>query len=111
MLVRINSISPSGSENEKGEENQYTVRVTKLDIDDLGSVIPLRDIELRVQPHDKSILETLKSSQYAAIFTEGYREEDGSFIILANGLTEENLNMEKEKTIRAVNETKRGLMR
>jgi hypothetical protein len=111
MLVKINGISPGGSDEPKGEENHYTVRVTLLDIDDLGSVIPLRDLELQVRPHDESILETLKSSHYAAIFTEGYSEEDGSIIILANGLTEDNLNKEKEKTIKSVNESKHRLSR
>jgi hypothetical protein len=111
MLARINSIIINDSKSkgqEGGEESQYIVRVTKLDIDDLGSVIPLREIELRLPLHDESIVKTLMSSHYAAIFTEGYNEEDGSTIILANGFTEEELNREKEKTIKKVNETRRG---
>jgi hypothetical protein len=50
----------------------------------------------------------LKNCHYAAIFTEGYNEEDGSTIILARGFTDEELNKEKEKTIRKVNETSRS---
>lgn len=106
MLARVNSISMERNEEHEGEENQYIVRVTKLDIDDLGSVIPLREIELRLPLHDESIAKTLRSSHFAAIFTEGYNEEDGSTIILASGFTEEELNKQKEKTIEKANETR-----
>ena len=107
MLVKVNSIIRRNEEQEVKEESPYIVRVTKLDIDDLGSVIPLREIELRPPVHDESIIETLKNCQYAAIFTEGYNEEDGSTIILARGFTDEELNKEKEKTIKKVNEKRR----
>lgn len=108
MLVKVNSIIIRRNEgHEVKEESQYIVRVTKLDIDDLGSVIPLREIELRPPVHDESIIETLKNCHYAAIFTEGYNEEDGSTIILARGFTDEELNKEKEKTIKKVNEKRR----
>ncbi|AIF85255.1 hypothetical protein NTE_03226 [Candidatus Nitrososphaera evergladensis SR1] len=108
MLVKVNSIIRRNEGQEEGkEENQYIVRVTKLDIDDLGSVIPLREIELWLPLYDESIVKTLMNSHYAAIFTEGYNEEDGSTIILARGFTEEELNKEKEKTIKKVNEKRR----
>jgi hypothetical protein len=108
MLVKVNSIIIRRNEGQEGkEESQYIVRVTKLDIDDLGSVIPLREIELRPPVHDESIIETLKNCHYAAIFTEGHNEEDGSTIILARGFTDEELNKEKEKTIKKVNEKRR----
>jgi hypothetical protein len=55
-----------------------------LDIDDYGSVIPLKDLELNI-PADESVIQTLKSSSYAAIFTEGNIEDNGSTIILASG--------------------------
>lgn len=112
MLVKVNSIIIRRNERQEGkEESQYIVRVTKLDIDDLGSVIPLREIELRPPVHDESIIETLKNCLYAAIFTEGYNEEDGSTIILARGFTDEELNKEKEKTIKKVNEKRRDYTR
>ena len=40
-----------------------------------------------------------KNSSYAAIFTEGNIEENGSTIILASGMTVDELNKEKSKTI------------
>jgi hypothetical protein len=49
------------------------VKVIQLDIDDYGSLIPIKELELNIPPHggDDSIIQTLKSSSYAAIFTEG----------------------------------------
>ena len=89
MLVRVNGIDSMKSR----------VKVTQLDIDDFGSVIPLKELELDVSTDDDSILQTLKNSSYAAIFTEGSMEENKSVIILANGLTIDELNREKSKTI------------
>jgi hypothetical protein len=88
MLARINHVG------------DRTVRVTKLDIDDYGIIIPLKDLELKL-PSDDSVIRTLKVSPYAAIFTVG--DEDDGTIILAKGITEAELNREKEKTISAVN--------
>lgn len=99
MRGRIN-----GQEEGGGGQQRYSVRVTKLDIDDLGSIIPLKELELRLPPNDESIARTLKESRYAAIFTEGDNEERGSTIILANSITEEELNKDKEKTIDRMNE-------
>jgi len=87
MLVKVNSIVTIKNE----------VKVTLLDIDDYGSVIPLKDLELNI-PADESVIQTLKNSSYAAIFTEGNVEENGT-IILASGLTVDELNKEKSKTI------------
>ena len=56
----------------------------------MTTVIPLKDI-----PADESVIQTLKNSSYAAIFTEGNIEENGSTIILAM----DELNKEKSKTI------------
>ena len=92
MLVRVNDISG------------ISVRVTKLDIDDFGSVIPLREIELKLPPDDESIRETLTHSLYAIVFTEDDREDDGSTIILSRSMTTEELNEEKERTVRALEE-------
>jgi hypothetical protein len=88
MLVKVNNI----------DTIKNKVKVILLDIDDYGSVIPLKDLELNI-PTDESVIQTLKNSSYAAIFTEGNVEENGSTIILASGLTVDELNKEKSKTI------------
>jgi hypothetical protein len=90
MLVKVNTISGN------------SVRVTKLDIDDFGSVIPLRDLELKLPQDDDSVSQTLRHSVYAILFTANDNEDDGSPIILARGMTTEELNEEKERTVRAV---------
>ena len=89
MLVRVNGIDSINSR----------VKVTQLDIDDYGSVIPLKELELDISTDDKSIIQTLKNSSYAAIFTEDSIEKNKSVIILANGMTIDELNREKSKTI------------
>jgi len=89
MLVRVNGIDSMKSR----------VKVTQLDIDDFGSVIPLKELELKVSTDDDSIIQTLKNSLHAAIFTEGSIEENKGVIILANGMTIDELNREKSKTI------------
>lgn len=50
-------------------------------------------------PADESVIQTLENSSYAAIFTEGNIEENKSTVILASGLTVDELNKEKSKTI------------
>ena len=77
MLVRVNGIDSMKSR----------VKVTQLDIDDFGSVIPLKELELNVSSDDDSIIQTLKNSSYGVIFTEDSIEENKSVIILANGIT------------------------
>jgi len=90
MLVKVNTISGN------------SVRVTKLDIDDFGSVIPLRDLELKLPQDDDSISQTLRHSVYAILFTNDESEDGGSTIILARSMTTEELNEEKERTVRTV---------
>jgi len=90
MLVKVNDIRES------------SVRVTKLDIDDFGSVIPLRELELRLPQDDDSIIQTLRHSVYAILFTADDGEGDGGTIILARSMTTEELNEEKERTVRAM---------
>ena len=46
MLVKVNNIEGN------------SVRVTKLDIDDFGSVIPLREVNLRLPQEDESVVQT-----------------------------------------------------
>jgi hypothetical protein len=86
MLAKINDISGNN------------VKVTKLDIDDFGSVIPLRELDLKLPQNDDSISETLRHSSYAILFTK----DDSSTIILARSVTTEELNDEKERTVQAV---------
>jgi hypothetical protein len=90
MLVKVNDISGN------------RVRVTKLDIDDFGSVIPLRDLDLKLPQDDDSVNQILRHSGYAILFTHDDSEADGSTIILARNMTTEELNEEKERTVRAV---------
>jgi hypothetical protein len=94
MLVKINDTSGND------------VKVTKLDIDDFGSVIPLRELDLKLPQDDDSVSQTLKHSSYAIIFTKDDSEDVGSTIILAKGLTPEELNDEKERTVQAVQDRK-----
>jgi hypothetical protein len=90
MLIKVNTISGN------------SVRVTKLDIDDFGSVIPLRDLELKLPQDDDSVSQTLRHSVYAILFTNDDSEDDGSTIVLARSMTTEELNEEKERTVRTV---------
>ena len=89
MLVKINGI----------DIEEKKVRVTLVDIDDFGSIIPLKDLKLRIRPHDDSIIKILANSSYAALFTEDDSVDNNSIIILANGLTTDEINREKTKTI------------
>lgn len=90
MLAKINDISGNN------------VKVTKLDIDDFGSVIPVRELNLKLPHDDDSVSETLRHSSYAILFTKEDSEDNGSTIILARGVTTEELNEEKERTMQAV---------
>ena len=89
MLVKINSI----------DEGEKMVCVTKLDIDDYGSIIPVNELELRLPTDDDSILEILKNSSHAAVFTENDIDNDNATIISASGLSNDDLNREKQKII------------
>jgi len=90
MLVKINDTSGNN------------VKVTKLDIDDFGSVIPLRELDLKLPQDDDSISKTLRHSSFAILLTKEDSEDDGSTVILAKGVTTEELNKEKERTVQAV---------
>jgi hypothetical protein len=89
MLVKVNNI----------DIDKNKVKVSKLDIDDYGSVIALKELELKIPANDNSIIQTLQNSSYAAIFTQGDTDDDNSTIILANGITFDELNNEKSKTV------------
>jgi hypothetical protein len=91
MLVKINSIN----------EIENKVKVSMLDIDDYGSIVVLKEIELNLPQYDKSIINILKNSPYAAIFTEfnDYDNEKDTTIILASGITYDEIDREKKKVI------------
>jgi hypothetical protein len=94
MLVKINRIN----------EAENKVNVTLLDIDDLGSVIPVKEFDLNILSNDESIVNMLKTSVHAIIFTEDFDNAIGSTIISAINLTDDELNQEKEKMIEAAND-------
>ncbi len=89
MLVKVNYI----------HNNNKMVNVTRLDIDDYGSVIPLEELELQLPINDNSVIEILKNSQYAVLTIEESLEENGSIITSAKTMTLDELNREKQKTI------------
>jgi hypothetical protein len=78
------------------------IKVVELDIDNYGSVIPLRELELKL-PEDDSVTKVLSLSEYAAIFTEGDIDEGGETIILANSVSLNELNEEKKRAIDKMN--------
>jgi hypothetical protein len=85
------------------------VRVTQLDIDDYGSIIPVGEVELLFSQNNHNLYELLKKSTYAAIFTEKDLHKEGSLdlpldlklnnIILVIPMTLDELNDEKKKII------------
>jgi hypothetical protein len=85
------------------------VRVTQLDIDEYGSIIPVGEVELLFSPNNVNLYELLKNSTYAAIFTEKdlYNKESENFllddklnnIILVIPMTLDELNDEKNKVL------------
>jgi len=89
MLVKVNDI----------HNNNKMVNVTRLDIDDYGSVIPLEELELQLPTNDNSVIEILKNSQYAVLTIEESLEENGNIITSAKTMTLDELNREKQKTI------------
>ena len=85
MLVKVNNL----------DIDKNRVWVSKLDIDDYGSIITLKELELKTPANDNSIIRTLQNSSYAAIFTKGGTDDNNSTIILVNGITIDELNKEK----------------
>jgi hypothetical protein len=80
------------------------VQVTLLDIVGLGSIIPVRELDLRISLSDDSIAETLINSPYAAVFTEGNNNEDNGIIVIANAITLDEIKRET-KTIDRVSKS------
>jgi hypothetical protein len=84
MSVKIESVT------------ERLVKVTILDINEYGALIPLGLKEF--QGDDYGVLQTSKGSTHAAFFTG----DDDKKIILASGLSKDELDKEKTKTINAV---------
>ena len=91
MLVKVNDVSHN------------KVNVTKLDIDNYGSVIPIEELEINLPTDDDLIIQILKRSPYASIFTEWNNDYNNDTIILASGMTLDELNEEKNKIINTLN--------
>ena len=96
MLVKINKIS----------DVEHKVNVTLLDIDDLGSVVPIKDLELNLPSYDESVISILKTSTHVIIFTDDPPNGANSTIISAINLTDDELNHEKENMIKVANNQK-----
>ena len=78
------------------------IKVIELDIDNYGSVIPLRELELKL-PEDDSVIKVLSSTEYAAIFIEDDNDDGDDTIILANSVSLDELNEEKKRAIDTMN--------
>lgn len=89
MLVKVNGI----------HNNNKMINVTRLDIDDYGSVIPLEELEFQLPSNDNSVIEILKNSQYAVLSLQESLENNGNIITSAETMTLDELNKEKQKTI------------
>lgn len=89
MLVKVNSID---------NENKM-INVTRLDIDDYGSVIPLEELELQLPPNNNSVIETLENSRYAVLLIQENLGQHSNIITSAETMTLDELNKEKQKTI------------
>ena len=96
MLVRINKIS----------DVEPKINATLLDIDDLGSVVPIKDLELNLPSHDDSVINILKASTHVIIFTDDPPIGSNPTIISAINLTDDELNHEKENMIKVANDKK-----
>lgn len=59
MLVKVDSI----------DTIKNSVRVTQLDIDDYGSLIPLKELELYISANDNSIIRTSKNTSYVFLLS------------------------------------------
>ena len=99
VLVKIDEIS----------DVELKVKATLLDIDDLGSVVPVKDLELNLPPYDESVIEILMTSTHVIIFTDDPPNGANPTIISAINLTDDELNQEKENMIKVANDERRKL--
>lgn len=99
VLVKIDKIS----------DVERKIKATLLDIDDLGSVVPIKDLELNLPSHDESVINILKASTHVIIFTDIPPIGSNPTIISAINLTDDELNQEKENMIKVANDEIRKL--
>ena len=106
MLVKINKYT------------KYNVNVTELDIDEFGTIIPIRDLELKILEHNNTLYDLITQSSYAAIFTQKdlnrkdvkdhFHDENSNIILLVNPITIDELNNEKKRVIESTNKAKKN---
>lgn len=105
MLVKINKYT------------KYNVNVTELDIDEFGTIIPIRDLELKILEHNNNLYDLITQSSYAAIFTtkdlnstdiNQIHDENSNIILLVNPITIDELNNEKKRVIESTNKAKKN---
>lgn len=102
MLVKINSVS------------RKTIKVTQLDIDDYGSLLPIQDLELFLPQSQlgDSLFHALQNAEFAAIFTKNdikqlrnesnNRDDLLNEVILVNPISLDEINEEKRKIIESL---------
>ena len=105
MLVKINKYT------------KYKVNVTELDIDEFGTIIPIRDLELKILEHNNTLYDLITQSSYAAIFTkkdlngtdvkDQFHDENSNIILLVNPITIDELNNEKKRIIESTDKAKK----
>ena len=91
---------------DKFSDVELKIKATLLDIDDLGSVVPIKDLELNLPSHDDSVINILKASTHVIIFTDDPPIGSNPTIISAINLTDDELNHEKENMIKVANDKK-----
>lgn len=106
MLVKINKYT------------KHNVNVTELDIDEFGTIIPIRDLELKILEHNNNLYDLITQSSYAAIFTQKdlnrkdvkdhIHDENSNIILLVNPITIDELNNEKKRVIESANKAKKN---
>ena len=105
MLVKINKYT------------KYNVNVTELDMDEFGTIIPIRDLELKILEHNNTLYDLITQSSYAAIFTkkdlngtdvkDQFHDENSNIILLVNPITIDELNNEKKRIIESTDKAKK----
>ena len=94
---------------DKFSDVELKIKATLLDIDDLGSVVPIKDLVLNLPSHDDSVINILKASTHVIIFTDDPPIGSNPTIISAINLTDDELNHEKENMIKVANDKKNKL--
>ena len=89
-----------------------------MDIDEFGTIIPIRDLELKILEHNNNLYDLITQSSYAAIFTQKdlnrkdvkdhIPNENSNIILLVNPITLDELNNEKKRVIESANKAKKN---